>query len=101
MAENSGRASNLPVLVNLSTQEKFYLDSQEVPVGRAPSNKIVLANDEFASGTHALIYWQDGWWIKDLGSSNGTAVDDRIINEPLKLAKGNIIKFGRTKFRIE
>lgn len=95
-------SNRLPVLVNLSTNERFVMDGPSVSIGRAPDNRVLLADDEYASGTHARIYWSDNaWWVEDLGSSNGTSVDEHMISAPLKLKAGSVIKVGRTKFRIE
>lgn len=44
-------------------------------VGRAASCTLRL-DDRRASGEHAVVYWRDGgWWVRDLGSRNGTFVD--------------------------
>ncbi|MBX9686562.1 MAG: FHA domain-containing protein [Candidatus Obscuribacterales bacterium] len=102
MTQTPPNANRLPVLVNLSTLERFLLDGPSVTVGRGPSNMLILDSDEFVSNQHARIYWAEGgWWIEDLNSSNGTSVDDQIVSAPRKLAPGNVIKVGRTKFRIE
>ncbi len=94
--------NRLPMLINLSTQERFTLDGPSVSIGRLTSNNVVLANDEYASAKHARIFWSEGgWWVEDLQSSNGTAVNDQIITGPYKLAPGNVLKVGRTKFRID
>jgi pSer/pThr/pTyr-binding forkhead associated (FHA) protein len=92
----------LPVLVNLASNERHALNSSQVTIGRAPNHFIVLADDEYASGNHAKVYFKDGgWFIEDTKSSNGTRVNDIFITEPQKLAPGNIIQIGHTKFRIE
>lgn len=100
MSTTSG--NRLPVLVNLANEDKCVLDSPSVSLGRAPDNKIVLSNDVYASGRHARIYWESGsWWVEDLGSSNGTSVNQEMISAPHQLSPGDIIKVGRTHFRIE
>jgi hypothetical protein len=46
-------------------------------LGAEPLNDVVL-RDRHVSGRHARLRW-DGvaWWIEDLGSKNGTFVNDR------------------------
>lgn len=92
----------LPQLVNLTTGETYTLDGPNLTLGRAPENSIVLPDDGYASGEHAKIYWNEGtWWLEDLMSSNGTHVNDQIINGPWRLSPNDLIRLGRTTFRIE
>jgi len=92
----------MPVLVNLGNEERYTLSGPSVALGRAPENQIVLENDGYASGEHARIYFDNGhWWIEDLKSSNGTFVNDQMLTAPWQLAPYDLIKVGRTIFRIE
>jgi Nif-specific regulatory protein len=68
-----------------------------VTIGRAPTNQIVI-KEEQASRHHAEIYLEEGKWIlRDLASRNGTAIgNDRIYGDnPLK--PGDIIRIARTQ----
>ncbi len=57
-------------------------------IGRASSNEIPVA-DERASRRHAEVFFQkEGWWIRDLGSRNGTFLDGIKINGPQPLSPG-------------
>jgi pSer/pThr/pTyr-binding forkhead associated (FHA) protein len=91
----------LPVLVNLSTGDRFTLNEPSITMGRAPDNRLVLPDDGYASAAHARIFWDNGWVIEDLMSSNGTKVNDEVITQPRRLSPGDVIKVGRTLFRIE
>jgi len=64
-------------------------------IGRAPGNQLVLA-DEKASRKHALIHRQgeNEYWLVDLGSSNGSYVDNRRVTQPLALRDGAVIRIG-------
>jgi pSer/pThr/pTyr-binding forkhead associated (FHA) protein len=97
---NSAEA-RLPVLVNLSTNERHTVVGKSFKVGRAPDNQLVLEDDGYTSAEHARFYWNQGWWIEDLMSSNGTHVNDQLLTEPLQLSPGDVVKIGRTSFRIE
>lgn len=102
MSSNPPGHRRLPVLVNLTTNERYTLEGASITLGRAPENTIILPDDGYASGDHARIYWDQGrWWLEDLMSSNGTAVNDHLINAPHQLAPQDMIKVGRTIFRIE
>jgi len=54
-------------------------------------------DQSYVSGQHASVRWvHDGWELKDLGSRNGTLVDDAPIRpgQTFRLARGNRISFG-------
>ncbi len=92
----------LPTLVNQATGEKYVLNDPSIKLGRADDNQVILPADGYASASHARIYWDNGiWWIEDLGSSNGTSVNDQLLTKPHQLAPLDVIKVGRTFFRIE
>lgn len=74
---------------------EFALDGSEVSIGRAPTCDVVLPEDQVASRRHALLRF-DGirYSIEDLGSSNGTFVNDTEIHQPTALAEGDRITVG-------
>lgn len=70
-------------------------------IGRAADNTFVL-QDETASAHHARLSFHEGqWWLEDLGSRNGTAVNGMALEGPLVLTYGDQIAFGRVEFRME
>ena len=102
MSSNQSNSSRLPVLVNLATNERYTLGGPSVTLGRAPENNVVLEEDGYASANHARIYWDQGcWWLEDLMSSNGTMVNNQLISTPWRLSPQDVIKVGRTFYRIE
>ena len=63
-------------------------------VGRSDKNNLVLS-DDLASRTHAMLQCaDDGVYITDCGSSNGTFVNGARISSPLILRSGDQIKIG-------
>jgi pSer/pThr/pTyr-binding forkhead associated (FHA) protein len=40
-------------------------------------------------------------WIEDIGSTNGTIVNGKRIEHPVKLRKGDKVKVGETLFVVE
>ncbi len=64
------------------------------PLGRAPDNKVVV-NDSAVSRKHAEIsVREDGYWIRDLSSKNGTKVNGTLIHEATPLHPGDRIDIG-------
>ena len=51
-------------------------------------------NDRGVSGRHASVYEQDGFWVADLGSTNGTYVGGRRLTAPHRLHDGDRIELG-------
>ncbi|HEY7437903.1 MAG TPA: FHA domain-containing protein [Acidimicrobiia bacterium] len=69
----------------------------EVTVGRAPGCGVMLADDSFASQVHARLYERNGeLHIEDLGSTNGTFVNNERLTSPAKLRRGDRVQFGQT-----
>ena len=72
------------------------LKESGVLLGRNPECTLVL-DDDYASGRHARIFEQEGrWLVEDLGSTNGTFVDNRRITAPTPLELGTTLRIGRT-----
>jgi FHA domain len=73
--------------------ELFTL-SPATTIGKDPSCSIVL-QDSFMSSRHAEIKAEAGVWVlKDLGSTNGTQVNDKRV-EKQELVDGDMIMFGK------
>jgi len=81
--------------------ESIEIKQAEVIVGRDPNNKIYIP-DETISAQHCRIYFSDQqWWINDLNSTNGTYLNDEIIDRPCVVTDGDMIMFGQVKFSIQ
>ncbi|MCB9868603.1 MAG: FHA domain-containing protein [Planctomycetes bacterium] len=76
--------------------ELIALGSQTVTIGRRQGNTVVL-HDEKVSGQHASISNEGGQWVlKDLGSTNGTLMEGRRIDE-VGLTENDIVQLGRIR----
>lgn len=77
----------------------FPLDGW-VTVGRATSSNIVL-DEHFVSSTHARFVPRGQlYFVEDLGSTNGTFVNDRLVTEA-QLGLDSRVRIGETTFRYE
>jgi hypothetical protein len=70
-------------------------------LGRAPTNTATLP-DETASLEHALLHLREGqWWLEDLGSRNGTQLNETIIRAASPVMAGDVIGIGHVQLKIE
>ncbi len=74
-----------------------YALSGEVTVGRSPGCSISLPDDTFVSNVHARVFHRDGaWWVEDLGSTNGTYLNDAPVSAAVVIRSGDRVQFGQT-----
>ena len=70
-------------------------------LGRDPENTIVI-NDASISGRHARLNRENGvWWLEDLGSKNGTLLNDLQLSKPASVTNGDTITIGDIRFQLE
>jgi hypothetical protein len=82
------------------TTHSFVVDGRPLTIGRAPDNGLVL-RDTRASRHHARLYGRRGaLLLADLGSTNGSWVNDRRIEE-IALGEGDRIRVGDTILIVE
>ncbi|HEX3151707.1 MAG TPA: sigma 54-interacting transcriptional regulator [Gemmataceae bacterium] len=68
-------------------------------IGRSPKNRIVLA-DDLSSRDHAELAFAEGdWYARDLGSTNGTKVNGKVIRGEQALKSGDRLQMGNSRFR--
>lgn len=81
--------------VDPSTNEKReYLlnEGATATIGRSSNNDIQIP-EQHVSRQHAVISYRDGiFMIDDLGSSNGSFVNDQLVEEPFPLFAGDTIR---------
>lgn len=70
-------------------------------IGLRPSKHLICLSDPHISTGHAWIEQrEDGFWVSDMGSANGTLVNDRrVMSSPLR--HGDILRCGETALRFE
>jgi GGDEF domain-containing protein len=94
----AGKDACLVVIYGLELGRKYNLDTQNVLIGRS-SKADVQIDQESVSRNHAkLINAGKSIILRDLGSTNGTYVNDQLIDEYV-LRDGDFIKIGRTIFK--
>lgn len=68
-------------------------------IGRQADADVVLPHEDI-SRHHALIWTEGGlFWIRDLGSSNGTSVDGAPVDGDQPIGNGSIVGFSSHRYR--
>ena len=77
----------------VNTSARKYTDS-EVLIGRDAACQFTIP-DQAISSKHARLYFkQNQWWVEDLCSTNGTFLNDEMIESPVILIDGDHIFIG-------
>lgn len=74
------------------TQEYVLAEGATASIGRSPESDICIP-ERHVSRAHAVINYRDGvFMITDLGSANGTWVNDQRLTDPFPLFGGDVIR---------
>jgi two-component system, cell cycle response regulator len=93
-----GKDACLVVIYGLELGRKYNLDTTNVVIGRSSKSEIQI-DQESVSRNHAkIINTGKSIILRDLGSTNGTYVNDQLIDEYV-LRDGDFVKIGRTIFK--
>jgi len=67
-------------------------------IGRSSRAEVHVDDARVSRRGHAEIYWEGRrWWLRDLGSRNGTYVGTSPITRAVPLVHGNVIRCGATR----
>ncbi|MGH9106381.1 MAG: FHA domain-containing protein [Acidimicrobiales bacterium] len=96
-AGRPGASLKLVVVSADGARGSEYELSDELTIGRAQTCAVVLGADNFVSQLHARVFNKaDGYWVEDLGSTNGTLVNGRRVSGAVPLERGDRLQVGRT-----
>ncbi|GAA4282602.1 antibiotic biosynthesis regulator FhaB [Brevibacterium daeguense] len=71
-----------------------------ITLGRSGDNTVVL-DDDFASSHHARILPSQGqWYVEDLGSTNGTFINQQRLTAAVPLRIGTPVTIGQTTMEL-
>ena len=87
-----------PGKTGLRSGDPFELEPSTT-IGRIESNNVVL-DEETVSSRHAAVEFHDGrWWIRDLGSTNGTFLNNEAVDGQDQLEPGDLIQVGGVRLQ--
>jgi pSer/pThr/pTyr-binding forkhead associated (FHA) protein len=81
--------------------DTIFTIGAQTSIGRSARNTIVL-DEAYVSAEHALLARRDNrWWLEDLGSRNGTLLNDLPLAEPTIVSSGDVVTIGGVELRLE
>ncbi len=103
LRKDSARGRKAPLLTIKFKDKVLYkhlLKNRQTEIGRNPKSEIVIDNPAVSS-SHAMLLWEENeFTIQDLGSKNGTYVNQKPVTK-CRLQSGDIITIGRHELVFE
>jgi len=103
MGESMSENSAYLLLSQYGNKKSVFplVPGEEVRIGRSSDNDIVLTDDR-CSRYHATVQWNDGqWFIRDMGSRNGTTLNGNPLSTQMLLLPGSAIQIGHSVLLFE
>lgn len=98
--QRGGRHPARLVLLEGVGPAQVGLNGNETTLGRDPACHVHIP-DTAVSSRHARVYHSDGeWYIEDLGSTNGTYLNERPLTRSMLLRVGDKIAIGRSVIEV-
>jgi len=69
-------------------------------LGRASDNEIQLSDPQISRYHTFIQQRQDGYWLTDQGSGNGTFVNGQLVGQTTLLSPGDIVTLGNTQLKL-
>lgn len=80
------------VLIKIGSNREIALKPETV-LGRQAECDVLLTEGHTSRRHAKLLQAEDGYWLEDLGSSNGTFINGKRINGRVRLASGDRLRF--------
>jgi predicted component of type VI protein secretion system len=87
---------SLTVVNGPNPGQEYELESDEITIGRSGNNVIVLPLPEISRRHARILRDGEAFYIEDLGSTNGTFVNHKRLQAPVRLNVGDEVQVGDT-----
>lgn len=92
-----------PLLLQVELDGRSRLErftSPEITIGRDPGCECSLASKTVSARHARLSYHHGHWWLEDLGSTNGTLLNQEFVTAPTVVTPGDQIRCGEAKLGV-
>ncbi|MBM4096550.1 MAG: FHA domain-containing protein [Planctomycetes bacterium] len=97
----SGELGHLVMIAGGPAGFRIPLRNPRNILGRSPAATIRVPDPSISRSHCSLVFNGIHWVVADLGSSNGTYVDEHEVTQPVLAMPGSMIALGKVQFRIE
>ncbi len=92
--------ASIVILDEKGRKSRAFKLTGQIQIGRADACHLRLP-DTYVSQFHARIYPQDeSWFVEDLGSTNGTFLNERKVNGASEIRAGDRVRIGTTTMEL-
>lgn len=81
-------------------QQPHHFAQPVVTIGRDPACECRVDDDSVSARHARLSFHHNQWWLEDLGSTNGTLLNQHRLTLPTVVMSGDEIACGETRFTI-
>lgn len=90
----------LQITAGVMEGQKIPLQNAPIVIGRSEQADLVLA-DDYTSGQHARLFPQGSrWFLEDLGSTNGTYLNNQPLTRAMTVEPGQTIRIGKSMMEL-
>lgn len=89
-------SARLLVRVGALPEEEYILDREVTILGREAINDLVIDDAEVSRRHTRILREAEGYYVEDLGSTNGTFVNGQRVTSPLLLYHGDTVEMGKS-----
>ena len=77
----------------------YELSKDVIMVGRSDDVDLVISDSSISRKHAMIVHRPDGFFLSDLGSTNGSFVNKEVVDEPLPLHEGDKVAIGQVVFK--
>ena len=90
----------LRALINQEPIDKQFTKT-EIILGRDPDCDFSISDETISLRHCGLTYHHQQWWANDLNSTNGSYINDNLIDSPVIITEGDQLRLGKVVISIQ